>query len=160
MTTSASAVKGLFHVAIKTADLDATNKFYIEVLKLTKVFRPDFPFPGAWLAPSAGGEAIIHVYAGTPALVDGKVPFGTGAVDHVSLLLTGWDDYLARIQASGRDWRAQVIPGVNVWQIFVHDPSGVLLELTFLGRDESRSAPDVPLERQYSADERFGPFRK
>ena len=71
-------VTGLFHLAIKTGDLDATVKFYSEVLGLTQAYRPDFGFPGAWLAIK-DGPAIIHVYAGGPALVNGKAPHGTGA---------------------------------------------------------------------------------
>ncbi len=35
-------VTGLFHVAIKTNDLDATVKFYTEVLGMKLVHRPDF----------------------------------------------------------------------------------------------------------------------
>jgi hypothetical protein len=37
---------GLFHVAIKTNDLDATVKFYTDVLGMKLVHRPDFGFPG------------------------------------------------------------------------------------------------------------------
>ena len=43
-------VTGLFHVAIKTNDLDATVKFYTDVLGMKLVHRPDFGFPGAWIA--------------------------------------------------------------------------------------------------------------
>jgi catechol 2,3-dioxygenase-like lactoylglutathione lyase family enzyme len=58
-------VTGLFHVAIKTNDLDATVKFYTEVLGMKLVHRPDFGFPGAWIA--AGDDIpIIHIYAGGP----------------------------------------------------------------------------------------------
>ena len=53
-------VTGLFHVAIKTNDLDATVKFYTEVLGMKLVHRPDFGFPGAWIA--AGDDVpIIHI---------------------------------------------------------------------------------------------------
>ena len=62
-------VTGLFHVAIKTNDLAATERFYVELLGLKKVKRPDFGYPGAWLAVRGpAGEAIVHIYAGGPAL--------------------------------------------------------------------------------------------
>ena len=61
-------VTGLFHVAIKTNDLDATVKFYTDVLGMKLVHRPDFGFPGAWIA-AGDGVPIIHIYAGGPALV-------------------------------------------------------------------------------------------
>ena len=64
-------VTGLFHVAIKTNDLDATVKFYTDVLGMKLVHRPDFGFPGAWIA-AGDNVPIVHIYAGGPALVDGK----------------------------------------------------------------------------------------
>ena len=54
-------VTGLFHVAIKTNDLDATVKFYTEVLGMKLVHRPDFGFPGAWIA--AGDSVPMDVLA-------------------------------------------------------------------------------------------------
>jgi catechol 2,3-dioxygenase-like lactoylglutathione lyase family enzyme len=115
-------VTGLFHVAIKTNDLDATVKFYTEVLGMKLVHRPDFGFPGAWIA--AGDDIpIIHIYAGGPALgADGKTPYGTAALDHVSLTIKGWDECLERVKKLGYDWRAAIVPGTSLWQIFVHDP--------------------------------------
>ena len=69
-------VTGLFHCAIKTNDLKATVGFYTRVLGLREVARPDFGYPGAWLAcPAPGGDAIVHIYAGGPALGrEGKAP--------------------------------------------------------------------------------------
>ena len=43
-------ITGLFHVAIKTNDLAVTCAFYERVLGLKQAHRPDFGFPGAWLA--------------------------------------------------------------------------------------------------------------
>ena len=56
-------VTGLFHVAIKTNDLDATVNFYTDVLGMKLVHRPDFGFPGAWIA-AGDSIPIIHIYAG------------------------------------------------------------------------------------------------
>ena len=149
-------ITSLFHVAIKTPDLDATVKFYTEVLGMELAPRPDFGFPGAWLA-QPNGPPIIHIYAGSAAVgADGKVASGTGVVDHVSLTVTGWDDCLGRIQKGGYDWRASLVPGMTLWQIFVHDPSGVMLELTFNGAVEQRPTPEIPADRQYVANKPFG----
>jgi catechol 2,3-dioxygenase-like lactoylglutathione lyase family enzyme len=152
-------VANLFHVAIKTADLDATVKFYTEVLGMQLAPRPDFGFPGAWLGPP-GVPPIIHIYAGGPALgADGKAPSGTGVLDHVSLMVSGWDECLKRVKRRGLDWRAAIVPGINLWQIFVHDPSGVMLELTFDGKAEQRPVPNIPAERVYQAGKPFGGVR-
>jgi catechol 2,3-dioxygenase-like lactoylglutathione lyase family enzyme len=157
---AAMQVTGLFHVAIKTNDLNATVKFYTDVLGMTLAHRPDFGFPGAWIS-TGEGVPIIHIYAGGPALgADGNTPYGTSALDHVSLTIKGWDECLERIQRLGYDWRAAIVPGMSLWQIFVHDPSGVMMELTFDGKVENRPTPEIPPERVYQAGVSFGNVRQ
>ncbi len=48
------------------------------------------------------------------------------------------------------------MPGTSLWQIFVHDPSGVMMELTFDGKAENRPVPDIPADRIYMAGQPFG----
>lgn len=144
---------GLFHLAIKTEDLALTRAFWGGVIGLRDVPRPDFGYPGAWLAcPQPGGQAIIHVYAGGPALggLD-HVPSGTAAIDHVSLACAGYHAYRARFVAAGLDWREFLVPGTTLWQLFVYDPSGVQLELTFDGASEAGPPPDMGEARVYRA---------
>jgi catechol 2,3-dioxygenase-like lactoylglutathione lyase family enzyme len=157
MSQDGAITLGLFHLAIKTADLSATRAFWIDVIGLLEAPRPDFGYPGAWLAcPQPGGQAIIHVYAGGPALgADGKAPFGTSAIDHVSLACVGFHAYRARFQKAGLDWREFPVPGTRLWQLFVYDPSGVQLELTFEGSAEAGAAPDTSPARVYRAGQSF-----
>lgn len=152
-----AAITGLFHVALKTSDLDRTVRFYCDVIGLTQTPRPNFGYPGAWLAlPTPGGLGIIHVYAGGPALgADGKAPSGTGAIDHVSVTAVGYRDYIARFEATGLPWRAFLVPDTTYWQLFVYDPSGVQLELTFDARTEGGVPPEVPEARRYIAGRSF-----
>ena len=153
----AGIVTGLLHIAIKTNDLGRTMRFYTEVIGLSQSFRPDFGYPGAWLAvPTPVGEAVIHIYAGGPALgTEGKAPTGTAAIDHVSLTGVGYHDFIARIRDHGLDWREFLVPGTTLWQIFVYDPSGVQLELTFDGRAKSGPPPDMTPGRAYVAGSSF-----
>ena len=150
-------ISGLFHVAIKTNDLEATRAFYCDVLGLKEVFRPDFGYPGAWIAcPLPGGQAIIHIYAGGPALgADGRAPVGSGAIDHLSLSCGGYHEFRARFRESGLDFREFLVPGTTLWQLFVYDPSGVQLELTFEGNAETGASPDMSPGRAYVAGSSF-----
>lgn len=152
-----AAITGLFHVAVKTADLAATRHFYTGVIGLVEVARPDFGYPGAWLAlPGPGGPAILHVYAGGPSLGrGGVVPVGGGAIDHVSLSATGYQAYRQRFEAAGLPWREFLVPGTPYWQLFVYDPSGVLLELTFDGLAEGGPVPVIAESLRYRAGESF-----
>lgn len=151
-------ITGLLHVAIKTADIEATNAFYTKVLGLKMADRPDFGFPGTWLAvPTPVGEAVIHVYAGGPALAagDGRVPQNTGAIDHISITAVGWIGFRGRFAQHQLPWREFVIPNTTYWQQFIYDPNGVQLELTFDGVAEDIPTPVIPEERLYRAGESF-----
>ncbi len=146
-----ATVHGLFHIAIKTADLAATRFFWTQIIGLREMERPDFGYPGAWLAcPQPGGLGIVHIYAGGPALgQDGKPPKGTAAIDHVSLSCSGFRSYVGRFRDAGLDWREFEVPGTTLWQLFVYDPSGVQLELTFEGAIEGDEKPDLSASRKY-----------
>jgi catechol 2,3-dioxygenase-like lactoylglutathione lyase family enzyme len=152
-----AALHGLFHIAIKTADLQATRVFWRDIIGLREIARPDFGFPGAWLAcPQPGGQAIIHVYAGGPALGPaGTAPRGSAAIDHISLSCSGYRDYAARFRRAGLPFREFIVPGTTLWQLFVYDPSGVQLELTFEGSIEGDELPDMSLGRAYVAGDNF-----
>ncbi|WP_439550195.1 VOC family protein [Falsiroseomonas sp.] len=153
----AAITAGLFHIAVKTNDLAQTVAFYTRIIGLLEVKRPDFGYPGAWLGvPLPGGAAILHVYAGGPALgAEGRAPVGTGAIDHVSLTCHGYHAFIARFRAAGLDWREFLVPGTSLWQLFVHDPSGVQLELTFEGKAETGPMPDMSDHRRYVAGTNF-----
>ncbi|MEN3363464.1 MAG: hypothetical protein V7606_738 [Burkholderiales bacterium] len=150
-------ITGLLHVAIKTPDLAATVAFYTRVLGLRETARPDFGYPGSWLAvPTPVGTAVIHIYAGGPALgPEGKVETGTAAIDHVSITAVGWDAARARFEQFGLPWREFLIPNTTYWQLFVYDPSGVQLELTFDGEAEGIPQPVIPESRRYRPGESF-----
>ena len=147
----------LFHVAIKTQNLIATQRFYTELLGMTLETRPPVGFPGIWLrGPLAGGSAILHIYAGDAALeADGSTASGTGVIDHVSITAVGFDKFRRRFAQHRLAWRENVVPGVGLWQLFVYDPSAVLIELTFSAAAEEIPEPQIPMERRYRPREVF-----
>jgi catechol 2,3-dioxygenase-like lactoylglutathione lyase family enzyme len=130
------AVSGLAHVAIRAADLRATVAFYRRALGLVEAPRPPFGFPGAWLGVP-GGEALVHLYGGErPRGPDGAPARGGGAVDHVSLWARGHEAQRARFESLGLPYGSQRVPATGLAQLFVYDPNGVLLELTYRLADE------------------------
>ena len=147
----------LFHTAIRTADLGATVRFYTEVLGMVLAERPPIGFPGAWLKPAqADSEAIIHIYAGDAAReADGSVLRGTGAIDHVSVVCNGYSRFKAQFEKFGLPYRENLVPATPLWQLFVYDPNGVQLELTFHAAAEREPEPVIAPERRYMARERW-----
>ena len=151
------AVTGLLHVLVKTNDLPRTLVFYKKVLGLREAQRPPFGFPGAWMGcATANGELVIHIWAGGPGMgPDGRSPYGTAAIDHVSLSAVGYRGFRERFVKYGLPWREFVIPNTTLFQLFVCDPSGVQIELTFdLGAEPSYDTNIDPAHR-YSAGEVF-----
>lgn len=147
----------LFHVAIRTHDLDATVGFYTRVLGLVLDARPPFAFPGAWLKPSvSGATAWLHVYAGDAALeMDGSRQVGTGVVDHVSILAHGINDYRKKFIEFGLPWRENIVPKMPLSQLFVYDPNGIMLELTFHLDEEPEPHGLISSALQYQPKERW-----
>ena len=147
----------LFHAAIRTADLDASVRFYTEVLGMIVADRPPIGFPGAWLkSPQPGVDASIHLYAGDAAKeADGSVRTGSGAVDHLSVVCQGYSQFKARFEAFGLPYRENLVPATPLWQLFVYDPNGIQLELTFHSAAEEQAPPVIAQERLYAARERW-----
>jgi catechol 2,3-dioxygenase-like lactoylglutathione lyase family enzyme len=147
----------LFHVAIKSRDLEASRRFYIDVLGLALDARPAIGFPGIWLrSPMPAATAIFHLYAGDAAREeDGSYASGTGVIDHVSITATGFQHYCARFSTFNLPWRANVVGDVGLWQLFIYDPSGVMLELTFSATAEGIEEPVISADHQYTPRERF-----
>ncbi len=147
----------LFHIALRTADLDATVRFYTQVMGMLVADRPPIGFPGAWLkSAQPGGDAILHIYAGDAAREpDGSILVRTGAIDHVSVACQGYSDFRERFAKFGLEWRENLVPATPLWQLFVYDPNGVQLELTFHSAAETESQPVIPPERRYQARERW-----
>ncbi len=131
-------INKLDHYSIRTADLDATRTFYVDVMGFEVGPRPNFPFPGVWLYQ--GGTAVVHVIGIDPNDSSGLQDYlgdrtgteaGSGMIDHVAFTATDIDSVRTRIQTAGLEFRERKVPSLDLTQIFVNDPSGVVIELNF-----------------------------
>jgi catechol 2,3-dioxygenase-like lactoylglutathione lyase family enzyme len=152
-------ITGLFHCAIRTSDLAATRHFYCNVLGMVDVPRPaSIKFEGAWFAlPTPTKDVIVHVYAGDVAKgTDGSIaPHNEqGVVDHLSVSAHGFLGFRAKFQSLGLSHREQNNGSTN-WQMFVHDPNGLKIELTFEQTGEQGLPVPIPDALKYKAAERF-----
>lgn len=134
----------LNHFSIRTANLAATRAFYVDLLGLQEGPRPDFPFPGCWLyqgPKDSYANAAVHVIGIDPRDGSGLDHYlgerseaglrGSGGVDHVAFFATDLVGMLQRLQAAGIEPRQRTVPGVGLHQLFLDDPSGVVVELNF-----------------------------
>ncbi len=127
-------VNALDHVNIITADLEGTSRFYAELFQLD---RRDAPAPltpdnAQWMYDDAG-RAIFHINSeDCPRTYNRAVGIGpTGAIHHVALNCSGYDEMCSRLTARGMDYQLNTVTAIGLRQIFTQDPNGVLLELNF-----------------------------
>ncbi len=118
------AVESLDHFTINTADLEASVRFYEDILGFASGERPAFTFPGAWLY--CGEKPVVHLIGGSSS-----VATGTGSVDHIAFRATDIEGFRARLGTGGVEFRERQVPDMPLSQIFLTDPDGVVIELNF-----------------------------
>jgi catechol 2,3-dioxygenase-like lactoylglutathione lyase family enzyme len=125
-------LSGLDHMTINcgVGDLARVRDFYVAALGLEEGRRPDFPFPGHWLY--LDGRPVVHL-AGRSTLADGTMgpARGSAGFDHVSFTARGLEAARARLAAAGLGFEEAPVPGFPLHQIFLTDPLGQKIELTF-----------------------------
>ena len=132
----------LDHFNIRTRNLGDTVRFYEDILGLEKGPRPNFAFPGAWMYSE--GKAVVHLV--DISKTDEAQKPDSGVVHHVAFASTGFDGMKKRLQSKGMDFDSRQVPGGVLWQIFVNDPNGVMIELNYEAAKEGGTA--APAERR------------
>ena len=117
----------LDHFNIRTRKLGETVRFYEEVLDLKKGERPNFAFPGAWMYSE--GKPVVHLVDISQTSEQQKP--NSGVVHHVAFASRDFAGMKQRLKSKGLPFDVREVPGVDVWQIFVTDPNGVMIELNY-----------------------------
>src|SRR5436190_2485944 len=132
----------LDHFNIRTRKLADTVRFYEDILGLQNGDRPNFAFPGAWMYSE--GKPVVHLVdisaTGEPQKPD------SGVVHHVAFASKGFAAMNERLKSKGMAFDARQVPGGDLWQIFVHDPNGVMIELNYEAAKEQGTG-SAPAER-------------
>ena len=121
----------LDHVNIQTTRLTDTVRFFADVLELAASDPPPPLDPALvqWMFDD-NGRAIFHLT--TPGSIGSyNESADTGAVHHVALDCSGHDAMVARLDRLGVAHRENHVTAIDLKQIFVRDPNGVLLELNY-----------------------------
>jgi catechol 2,3-dioxygenase-like lactoylglutathione lyase family enzyme len=130
-------ISRLEHVTIRCRRRQETRDFYVGLLGLEEGPRPDFPFRGHWLY--LDGDPVVHLteaadhpgsWTGDMAQPE-RADDSTGPFDHVAFRGEDFDAMQAKLTAAGVKFRARIVPGSALRQLFVPDPEGVMVELNF-----------------------------
>jgi catechol 2,3-dioxygenase-like lactoylglutathione lyase family enzyme len=117
----------LDHFNIRTRQLGDTVRFYEDILGLENGDRPNFAFPGAWMYSE--GRAVVHL-VDISTTGEAQKP-DSGVVHHVAFASRDFDGMKQRLQSKGMAFDTRQVPGGELWQIFVRDPNGVMIELNY-----------------------------
>ena len=134
----------LNHFSIRSLEIEKTTEFYKEVLGLTVGPRPEFPFPGVWMYngdENNCANAVLHLIAidknnpnGLKQYLgerDPKTLYGSGAVDHIAFFAKGLETKIAHLNQLGISFRERTVPILELHQIFLDDPNGIVIELNY-----------------------------
>jgi catechol 2,3-dioxygenase-like lactoylglutathione lyase family enzyme len=119
------------HVTIICADLEATRRFYVDVLGMNEVPRPAFRFPGLWFQM---GSVQIHATQESPEA--GRA----GWADQGGKVVSRGHHFAFRVDDVSRALAALEGQGVRIAsplqqrpdgyrQVYLYDPDGHVVEL-------------------------------
>lgn len=122
-------VSNLDHINLRASPdlLDQLRDFYRDVVGLTLGYRPPFKEYGYWLY--AGDKAVVHL-----SQSEGEQIRASGAVTtfgHTAFACTARPAVEARLSELGIDYRVARVPESGQVQLFLQDPAGNGVELSF-----------------------------
>ena len=114
-----------FNIVISPSQVEATLRFYCEILGLKEGFRPTFGRPGWWLY--TGDHPVLHISLKEIPSTAGT----TGSFDHIALNATDWPGMRTTLERHGVACEEQLVRDNTVRQIFFRDPNGLRVELDY-----------------------------
>jgi hypothetical protein len=75
------------------------------------------------------GRPVVHLIDISPTNEPQKPD--SGVVDHVAFASRGFATMKQRLHDKGVPFETREVPGGALWQIFVYDPNGLMVELNF-----------------------------
>jgi catechol 2,3-dioxygenase-like lactoylglutathione lyase family enzyme len=126
----------LDHAALIIADPERSRAFYVGVLGLTEVARPEtFEFPGLWLQI---GDQQLHLIGeatnGRARQVYSADEMSGGFTSHFAIEVDDLESTIAALQQRGGSLAGGPRPrGDGVMQAYIADPDGHVVELMQLG---------------------------
>ncbi len=114
----------LEHVNLRTARLDELVDWYDRVLGLKAGWRPDFPFPGAWLY-SGDNKPTVHLVG-----VD-EEPVNGSKLEHFAFSAVGLKSCLDRMRREAVEYELVNVADARQVQVNIYDPDGNHIHIDF-----------------------------
>jgi len=146
-------VTNLDHWSISTSRLEETRAFFVDILGLEVGARPKLKTNGYWLY--SGGLSFVHLIekgSGDPETAVEDVAEDGGSSR--SVVESGLDDHIAfnvsdsytvvdYMKEKGIDYWDRLLPDRPLYQVFVKDPNGLIIELNDYAPELDKIKPMV-----------------
>lgn len=117
-----------FQIAAPGELIELVRDFYVRVLQFTEGARPQFSSRGYWLY--ANGKPLVHLRVEEdPAAA--RADAAASYCDHIALACVNLAEFEAHLTACDVAFTKNHIADSNVHQLFLRDPVGVGIELSF-----------------------------
>jgi catechol 2,3-dioxygenase-like lactoylglutathione lyase family enzyme len=136
-------LEALDHYTIQCSDLEATRDFYRDVLGLKIGPRPNLGFPGYWLYCS--DAPVVHLLGADSALPENRgtdIGGRTGALDHIAFRGSDPASIVERLKQRGIAFRENDVRDFGLYQVFVRDPNGIMVEMNFRITEQANKTGD------------------
>ncbi|MBL0164012.1 MAG: diguanylate cyclase [Xanthomonadales bacterium] len=131
-------ITGLGHYNLRAPRelLESLRAFYCDVIGLSTGKRPPFRSFGYWLY--AGDLDILHLTESSPEEV--RVTNVSTTFDHVAFAAEGRLEMESRLRTCAIAFKTNQVPLTGQVQLFMRDPAGNGVELTFAADDPETQA--------------------
>jgi catechol 2,3-dioxygenase-like lactoylglutathione lyase family enzyme len=128
----------LNHYFVRAKDIERSRRFYCDALGFEVMPRPSFPFPGYWLG--VGGKVQVHM--GLDGVPEEAAYYSARPLIQRATTLESWitsfqgtdpEGMARRLAKLGLPAKTRHIAEIALFQIFVADPDGLMIELNFPG---------------------------
>ena len=125
------------HYTVRSADVDASWRFYEDVLGLSVRERTGFPVKA--FIVSAGDTEVVHCFQALPEVDEAlkqisypeseAMTWKTGRLQHVEFWAAGLEEMKKRWDAAGAKYTERTLPDKH--QVGLTDPDDIVVNLNF-----------------------------
>lgn len=119
------------HTTLRTRQLEKTKDFLLNIFDLTEGPRPAViaaNIPGYWLYHN--GSPLIHLIK-SAFYYNQQADHAIEAIDHTAFYLENYDAFKQKLLSLKIPYSLMDLPDIGERRIFLHTPTGILLETVF-----------------------------
>ncbi len=114
----------LEHVNLRTSKLDEMIEWYDRILHMPAGWRPNFPFPGAWLY-SGDNKPTVHLVGVDEEPEDGL------KLEHFAFSAMGLKKCIEHLEHENVPYELVEVEEARLVQVNIHDPDGNHIHIDF-----------------------------